>query len=82
VVLAGGFIEIVRRSAADRLDPVELDVLGLIQGSSGLVLAKLINQMLMIDSGERLPASDLLVPWQSVFLAVAKRARALEGRVF
>jgi serine/threonine protein kinase len=71
-----------QRPADKFTDPVQLDPLAKIPGAMERGIANLINRMLDADPRQRDSAAKLLDPWQGVFLDAAKRAHALEGRVF
>jgi serine/threonine protein kinase len=62
--------------------PVQLDPLGYIPGGMGKMIKDAIEPMLDPSPDTRPSASELLGRWQELFLEAAKRAHALEGRVF
>lgn len=62
--------------------PVELEPLGYIPGALGRPIKALLEQMLHPGPDDRPSASQLAGRWRDLFLDAAKRAHALEGRVF
>lgn len=62
--------------------PVELRPLSEIPGELGEPIAGQLQQMLAVDPGPRPSAAEMLARWQELFLEVAGRVRAFEGRVF
>jgi serine/threonine protein kinase len=68
-------------TTSDFAEPLELKSF-FIQGGLGKPLKDLIEPMLDPDPLKRPTASELIVPWQSLFLEAAKRSHSLDGRVF
>jgi serine/threonine protein kinase len=63
-------------------DPVELEPLGSVPGALAPEISNLITRMLEPEAEKRDPAAKFIDPWQGVFFTAAKRAHALEGKVF
>ncbi len=67
---------------ADRLlDPVELESVQEVEGSTGAAIVDLIERMLVRNESEREAATDFLDSWEGVLTGVATQCQGLEGRV-
>jgi hypothetical protein len=63
-------------------DRVKTNPLRRFPGELGEMMKSLVGDMLERDPAERRSASNFFNSWQSVFLDAARRAHALEGRLF